>query len=431
MPELRIPVLYTIMSRPIMLGVPVFREDQTMVEGAIRSFLNPLVDVVVVDNGASEEAKAGIATFQKDVEVIRNHTNVYVNPAWNQLAERFLRSGAEVFVIANADVLVRPGWAESLFARRELGVNELWFGRRTSTVQEAGTVGRPRQHSSEEIVDVLASRGGFFAMARKAVSLVFPIPSELRIFYGDDWIFGILGRIGYRQVTLADVVVWHEESVSQNRLPELNSVIWQDRQAWDTHLAHRSRREADALAHDGRLDAIEARYLALRDTTSDFNEHMPILRSYAERVERVTEFGVGRSSWALLHSRPKRLRCYDLGNDLRQVGMRELVVLGHKNGIDADFIIGSTLEIEIEPTDLLFIDTLHTYAQLSRELDRHASKVSRYILLHDTETFGPRGEDGSEPGLIGAVEDFLAKDTGWKMRDRLKNNNGLTILERR
>jgi Glycosyl transferase family 2 len=415
------------MSRPIMLGVPVFREDRIMVEGAIRSFLDPIVDVVVVDNDASEEAKAGITVFDGAVEIIRNPTNVYVNPAWNQIAKRFLSSDAEILVVANADVLVRPGWAETLLARRERGANELWFGRRTTDPQEAMA---PKHHSSESIDGVLASRGGFFAMARKAVTMAFPIPSELRIFYGDDWIFGILGRIGYRQTTLVDVVVWHEESVSQNRLPELYSVIQQDRYAWDTHLGHRSRREADAIVRGGHLDTIEARYLALRDTASDFNEHLPILRSYAERVPRVTEFGVGRSSWALLHARPERLRCYDLGDDLRQVGMRELVALGREIGIDAKFIIGNTLEVEIEDTDLLFIDSLHTYSQLTQELARHAGRVFRYILLHDTETFGPTGEDGLQPGLIGAVEDFLAKDHTWRMRDRLKNNNGLTILER-
>ena len=69
------------MSIPIMLGVPVFREDKAMVEGAIRSFLDPLVDVVVIDNGASEEAKAGIETFRGTIEIVRNPTNIFVNPA--------------------------------------------------------------------------------------------------------------------------------------------------------------------------------------------------------------------------------------------------------------------------------------------------------------------------------------------------------------
>lgn len=52
-----------------MLGVLVFREDRAMVEGAIQSFLEPLVEVVVVDNGASEEAKTGIATLASRTHV--------------------------------------------------------------------------------------------------------------------------------------------------------------------------------------------------------------------------------------------------------------------------------------------------------------------------------------------------------------------------
>ena len=411
-------------ARPIMLGVPVFREDKTMVEGAIQSFLDPLVNVVVVDNGASEDAKAGIATFQDAVEIIRNQENIYVNPAWNQLAKRFLSSDAEILVIANADILVRSGWAESILARHNFDTDEIWFGHRTHDVQE--TTGL-RQYSSKETTKQPSSRGGFFAMKRKAVPTVFPIPSELRIFYGDNWIFDVLAMGGYREVTLADVVVWHEESVSRKRLPEVDDIFRQDRHEWDTHLCHRAR-HADVAMRNKHFDAVETRYMSLRDTASDFNEHMPILRSYAERVKLVTEFGAGRSSWALLYAHPQRLRCYDINP--RRTEILDLVSLGHAIGIDVDFVVGNTLEIEIEPTDLLFIDSLHTYTHLTQELDRHASKVSHYILLHDTETFGQMGEDGKQPGLMGAVEDFLAKDTRWRMCDRLKNNNGLTILER-
>ena len=51
--------------------------------------------------------------------------------------------------------------------------------------------------------------------------------------------------------------------------------------------------------------------------------------------------------------------------------------------------------------------------------------------MHDTELYGRRGEDGSEPGLLGAIADLLARGAGWRMRDQLKNSYGLTILERR
>jgi GT2 family glycosyltransferase len=436
-------------NRPIMLGTLVFREDRRMVEDAIGSFLSPLVDVVVIDNGSTDEAKAGIATHADGIEVIRNPENVYVNPAWNQLAERFLQSDSEILVIANSDVLVRPGWAESLLdrlagsiaheraARRYYGTDrpdragkELWFGRRVSDIDEAR--GDP-QHSAEEAPPGSScTRGGFYAMKRAMVPLVFPIPPPLLIWYGDNWIFDILARLGYQEITLRDIVVWHAESVSQNRIPEIGSITWEDQQRWLRWAGQRSRREADSILRGhGRLDPIEARYMELRDEPSDFNEHMPILRAYAERVERATEFGVGRSSWALLHARPKKLRCYDHIDDSRKIGIRQMMELGRAAGIDVDYIIGSSLEIDIEPTDLLFIDTMHTYGQLRQELARHAPKVLRYILLHDTETYGVRGEDGQTPGLEGAVEDFLATDRCWRMRDRLKNNHGLTILERR
>jgi len=171
------------------------------------------------------------------------------------------------------------------------------------------------------------------------------------------------------------------------------------------------------------LDEIETRYVARRDTPSDFNEHMPILRCYAERVDHVTEFGVGWSSWALLRALPKCLRYYDIGDDLRQVGMRRLVELGRLVGIDTDYIIGDTLEVLIDPTDLLFIDTTHTYEHLTAELNRHAKNVTKYILMHDT--------DVPAAGLLRAASDFVARDGGWKVKDHLKNSHGLTILERK
>jgi hypothetical protein len=87
------------------------------------------------------------------------------------------------------------------------------------------------------------------------------------------------------------------------------------------------------------------------------------------------------------------------------------------------------LAVEIEPTDLLFIDTRHDYDQLRRELDRHAAQVRRYIALHDTTTFGADGETPGCRGLWPAVEEFLAAGD-FRPARRDTNNNGLTVLER-
>ena len=44
------------------------------------------------------------------------------------------------------------------------------------------------------------------------------------------------------------------------------------------------------------------------------------------------------------------------------------------------------------PVDLLFIDTLHTFGQLTAELEAFARNTNRYIILHDMESFGNQDE---------------------------------------
>lgn len=180
-------------------------------------------------------------------------------------------------------------------------------------------------------------------------------------------------------------------------------------------------------ATQGRTDwTIEELYRLACDTPSDINEHLPLLREYASRSDVVTEFGMrhGVSTIAMLNVCPRPwpwLTSYDLvASPMVNLLMR----------IDQgfSFVRGDTRSVTIQPTDLLFIDTLHTYAQLSAELRRHAAKVRRWIILHDTVTYGTTGEDGG-PGLTPAITELVAAGE-WRFREHRANNNGLTVLER-
>ncbi|MBA4057744.1 MAG: hypothetical protein C0490_23720, partial [Marivirga sp.] len=64
------------------------------------------------------------------------------------------------------------------------------------------------------------------------------------------------------------------------------------------------------------------------------------------------------------------------------------------------------------------------------ELQLHASQVKKYLILHDTETFGIRGEISEKMGLLPAIEEFLSDNKMWTIKERFANNNGLTILKR-
>jgi len=158
---------------------------------------------------------------------------------------------------------------------------------------------------------------------------------------------------------------------------------------------------------------------------SDINEHLPILKKYADECNHITEFGVrtGVSTWAWLASKALTIRSYDV------VDVSKNIVNHFKsakeNEKDFSFKQISTLDASliIEPTDLLFIDTEHTYDQCSKELKQHSNKVKKYIIFHDTVLYGPNQ-------LLKAIDEFVLNNLNWIRHEVYSNNNGLTILKK-
>lgn len=169
---------------------------------------------------------------------------------------------------------------------------------------------------------------------------------------------------------------------------------------------------------------IDSLYVEVCSVHTDISEHLPTLKEYA-KDHHVTEFGVrdGVSTVALLAGRPKKLISYDI-NPCRNI--HELIEL---SPVPFEFHEQNVLLAHIEKTDVLFIDSYHTQSQLTYELERHAKQVREYILLHDTESYGMRGEDGGL-GILAALGRFLLDHPEWRVKKHFPNNNGLSIIER-
>jgi len=178
-------------------------------------------------------------------------------------------------------------------------------------------------------------------------------------------------------------------------------------------------------------ETLQQMYEIKRTQPSDINEHLPTLKDYAYGCNHVTEFGTRGivSTWALLAGKPLKVVSYDQTHPgLAAIDNVKACALA--GAIDFQFICQDVKQADIEPTDLLFIDTYHTYNQLRVELDRHGGKVRKFIILHDTETWGNQGEAASERGLIPAYTEWLARNPAWRVKEIFHNNNGLTVLER-
>jgi hypothetical protein len=179
-------------------------------------------------------------------------------------------------------------------------------------------------------------------------------------------------------------------------------------------------------------------------TPSDINEHIPTLVEYGSECDHITEMGVRAitSTWAFLGAAPKKLISYDIENPSKWgANIDQVYNVAKHYGLDYEFKKEDVLKIDIEETDLLFLDTWHAYCQLKAELDRHNSKAKKYIIMHDTTSYESRDEpltsenawEGEPPtgkGLWLAITEFLDSTNEWELHKRYINNNGLTILKR-
>lgn len=191
---------------------------------------------------------------------------------------------------------------------------------------------------------------------------------------------------------------------------------------------------------------------------SDINEHISTLLKYGSECSHITECGVRwiTSTWAFLGCVPNKFISYDMRNPstwgINGEGENDAIIQRGFNTIEEveeiakeikvnyKFIQANVLDIEIEETDLLFLDTWHAFKQLRAELTKFHPKVKKYIICHDTTTFanidetnyeilGPEWK-GDGKGIWPAIEEFLSLNDNWKLKERIMHNNGLTILER-
>lgn len=172
-----------------------------------------------------------------------------------------------------------------------------------------------------------------------------------------------------------------------------------------------------------KMDSIEEYFLFYKTVKGDIEEHMDTLKKYASKSNSIVELGVRNlvSTWAFLAARPKKLISVDITHPITNGAKKafdDAFRLARENKIDFAFIQADDLEIELEKTDLLFIDTLHTREQLTQELKLHADKARKYIILHDTEI----------PEMAETAFEFLKENKKWRLLEQRHNNNGLIVL---
>lgn len=202
----------------ILVGIPCFR-----VADAVRRCLTSLtcstVDILAIDNAADQDVKNVLDSFEK-ISVIHSLTNEWCNGAWNRILEYGIAQEYDIIGLGSSDVTFTFGWEAILRDRFSQYKDEVWLPK----------VGRPSE-GAERVRD---EKPGFFSFwPLQAAKLVYPIPKELRQWFGDTYMFRKILSFGWHVTELKRLTSEHEQGLimAANRVATA-SVIEQDKKAW-------------------------------------------------------------------------------------------------------------------------------------------------------------------------------------------------------
>lgn len=369
-------------------------------------------EIIIFDNDASRTPADPVLTHPK-IKVFDYGTNIFVNPAWNT-GVRISKN--KKICILNDDVI----FDLKLFYKIDplLTPDEGVFGL---------CPGHP-EHGQPEFVDGtidIRPWNGEHTLGFGCLMFIhkyswIEIPDELKVYYGDNWIFD--ANLAKGKVNYIITNILHYTPYAQTTGEVVNDFLDKETPIYHQHINDfRRKLQVDQYLLE--------EYKRFCFTPSNINEHLPTINRYTKKCSHVTELGVseGCSTRAFLVE-DVVLRSYDI---VKNSTVQSLFEYATNIGKDVKYTIADVNTIELEETDLLFIDTWHAYDQLKNELAMHSGKVRKYIIMHDTQTFGTQDEDGvGKKGLLPAIMEFLISNRDWQLLEHYKNNNGLTVLGR-
>lgn len=204
------------MKKPL-IGIPCLYHGHICLK-AFKSVIDE-ADLLIIDNGGDRSVKHAIGLMREEygtprVNLIANAENKYVNPAWCQILKYFLASDYEQLIIMNSDLIMMPGWSEHLVD---------------------GEICIPTDGSHTSDIEVFEGTAGVFIHLNKEMAnLVYPIPESIKIWFGDNVIFGKLRKSGYKTIIKSKLIATHYQNGSQTVkiLPGISELIELDKLAW-------------------------------------------------------------------------------------------------------------------------------------------------------------------------------------------------------
>lgn len=216
----------------ILVSIPCLYGPEHTQE-AIESVVNkPDVDLLLIDNGAEESVKKVIIDSAKNnlniTQIISNHSNIYVNPAWQQAIDYFLNQPQyDYLILMNSDLIMHHDWdiiLKSLWAENpdDIYIPEI--------INDKTFQNFNKRESSVRVYE--GTPGVFITLNRKQAEIINPIPKEIKVWFGDNWIYDILRGLGYKTIIPNNLLSYHYWSQNVQKVEGISELIEEDKRQW-------------------------------------------------------------------------------------------------------------------------------------------------------------------------------------------------------
>tara|TARA_R110000765_G_scaffold288759_4_gene384972 strand:+ start:4330 stop:6237 length:1908 start_codon:yes stop_codon:yes gene_type:complete len=182
-----------------------------------------------------------------------------------------------------------------------------------------------------------------------------------------------------------------------------------------------------AMADLANMLTVEAVFDKMKSIPRDLEQHMDFLKEISSKCSHVTEISKRKESLvALAAGKPKKIVSYNTEGNHPIIEQVEKVLPEIQMKLSS--LPSSEIET-IEKTDLLFIDTIHTYDEMMNELNKFAPMVKRFIVARGTQSNGEIGEDGGR-GILHALRLFMQENPKWSIIEHHEQQYGISVLAR-
>lgn len=189
-------------------------------------------EIILIDNGSTEKIGKLVKKYSKygklKIKFIRHEKNTGVNAAWN---EGIKLAKTPLISILNNDIILNKYFFKKIIEASQ--VSEKYGIFCVTNAKKIGQVKESRD-VKVKIANMGKREGWAFTIRKEITDRLPPIPSDLRIYCGDDFLYyGTRTVLGFQAVRITNNYIFHLGGRTIRSYKQLRGVRKQEKIIWN------------------------------------------------------------------------------------------------------------------------------------------------------------------------------------------------------